>query len=336
MRHKALPSALYTTRNLKAGSIFVTEEHIMRVLISFILFVAAAAAGVSGQALDPEFIHGRDYTFERMEAKRKVRDAEDKGTIRLVAYVYRPLKNDRHEVVLFSHGSTAGMIRSPKEPGDAPPPAVIRFFVSRGYTLVAPMRRGRGESSGTYVEECAFYLGQCTLAQQLALTDRSLREALLDSNAVIDQLILGRLVARQSKILIGGISRGGFLSLVLAGERPGLVKGVINFVGGWLSVSDQYSPTDNQQRLNAQTVRLTRAAKQTGAPSIWIYAARDPFYTEVTTREFFRSWRETGAQAEYVFVADHSLPSGHGVASNATLWERQVDAFLKTIDQVKR
>lgn len=307
----------------------------MRIFMAAVLVVWAGAARGSGQALNPELVHGRDYTFARMVATRAVRDAEDKGTIRLVTYVYRPLKNDRREVLLFSHGSTGGLIRSPKEPGDWPPPSVVRFFVSRGYTFVAPMRRGRGESSGTYVEECAFYLGQCTLAQQVALTDRGLREALLDSDAVIDQLILGRLVPRQTKILVGGISRGGFLSLMLAGERPGLVKGVINFVGGWHSVSDKYPASDNKLRLDAQTVRLARAAKQTGAPSIWVYAARDPFYNESTSREFFRTWREAGGQAEYVFVAEHSLPSGHAVASDAALWGRQVDDFLKTIDPAK-
>jgi alpha-beta hydrolase superfamily lysophospholipase len=126
----------------------------MRVLIAVVLFVVGLAGPAAGQALNPEFVHGRDYTFERMTANRKVNDTKDKGTIRLVTYVYRPLKNDRHEVVLFSHGSTAGLARSPKEALDAPPAPVIRFFVSRGYTLVAPMRRGRGESSGTYVEEC--------------------------------------------------------------------------------------------------------------------------------------------------------------------------------------
>ena len=146
----------------------------MRVLIGFILFVATAAAHVSGQALNPEFVHGREYTFERMEAKRKVRDAEDTGKIRLVTYVYRPLKNDRREVVLFSHGSTGGLSRSPKEPLEAPPAAVIRFFVSRGYTLVAPSRRGRGESTGTYVEECSVYIGQCTVADQLQLGERAI------------------------------------------------------------------------------------------------------------------------------------------------------------------
>lgn len=306
----------------------------MRVFIATIMLVVTATAS-SAQALNPEFIYGRDYTFERMVARRAVHDAEDKGTIRLVTYVYRPLKNDRHEIVLFSHGSTSGMIRSPKEPGGTPPPSIIRFFVSRGYTLVAPLRRGRGESSGTYVEECAFYLGQCTLAQQAALTGRSLREAILDSNAVIDQLILGRLVSRQSKILLGGISRGGFLSLMLAGERPALVKGVINFVGGWLSVSDKYPPTDNKLRLDTQIILLTRAGKRTVAPSIWIYAARDPYYAEATSRgEFFRTWREAGGQGEYFYVTEHSLPIGHDVASDGGLWGPQVDDFMKRIGPV--
>jgi pimeloyl-ACP methyl ester carboxylesterase len=270
-----------------------------------------------------------------MEAKRKVRDAEDKDTIRLVTYVYRPLKNDRREVVLFSHGSTGGLARSPKEPLEAPPAAVIRFFVSRGYTLVAPSRRGRGESTGTYVEECSVYIGQCTVADQLALGERAIREALLDTDAVIEQLILGRLVPRESKILAGGISRGGFLSLILAGERPKLVKGVINFVGGWYGVTDRLTEAENKQRMDDQFARLSRAAKQTRAPSIWFYAARDPFYREGVPRELFRSWQDAGGQGEFVFINDHSLPSGHAVAPNAALWERQVDAFLKAVDQVK-
>jgi pimeloyl-ACP methyl ester carboxylesterase len=300
------------------------------------LLAVTVTGRAAGQALAAEFLHGRDYSFERLEATRVVQDAEDQGTIHLVAYVYRPLKDDRKEVVLFSHGSTGGLIRSPKEPGEAAPSSVIRFFVSRGYTLVIPMRRGRGESSGTYVEECAFYLGQCSLAQQVELTDRGLREAIADSDAVIDQLILGRMVPHKSKILLGGISRGGFLSLMLAGERPEIVKGVVNFVGGWHSVSDKYAAPDNKLRLEAQTTRLARAGKIAKAPSIWIYAARDPLYDEATTREFFRAWREGGGRGDYVFVTDHKLPMGHAVASDASLWEHPVDVFLKELDAAAR
>ena len=301
----------------------------MRLLLAAV-FIVAALVSASAQALNPEMIVGRDYTFERMEAKRKVHDADDHGMIRLVAYVYRPLKNDRKEVVLFSHGSTGGLVRDPKEPMD-PPRSVIAFFVSRGYTLVAPMRRGRGESGGTYVEECAFYLGKCTLAQQVELTDRSLREALRDTNAVIDQIIFGRLVPRNSKLLAAGISRGGFLSLMLAGERPQAVKAIINFVGGWHSVSARYPPADSKSRLEVQTTRLAQAGKLTSAPAIFIYAARDPFYDPNTAREFFRVWQEAGGKGEYVYITEHSLASGHLVASEEGLWKRQVDEFLKTL-----
>lgn len=308
----------------------------MRVFIVATLFIVLTAANVFGQAINPEFVHGRDYTFERMEARRKVRDAEDTGTIRLVTYVYRPLKNDRREVVLFSHGSTAGLARSPKEPLEAPPPAVIRFFVSRGYTLVAPSRRGRGESTGTYIEECSVYIGQCTVTDQLTLGERGIREALLDTDAVIDQLILGRLVPRESRILVGGISRGGFLSLILAGERPKLVKGAINFVGGWYGVTERLTALENQQRMDDQKARLIRSAKQTTAPTIWFYAARDPLYKEGVPQELFRFWQDAGGQGEFVFFKDHSLPSGHAIASNVALWESQADAFLRALEQIKR
>jgi dienelactone hydrolase len=214
---------------------------------------------------------------------------------------------------------------------DAPPRSVITFFVSRGYTLVAPMRRGRGESSGTYVEECAFFLNECTLAQQVERTEQSLREALLDTNAVIDQIILGRLVPRNSKVLAAGVSRGGFLSLMLASQRPQAVKAIINFVGGWHSVTARYPPADSKLRLEAQTVRLAQAGKLTTAPAIFIYAARDPFYDPNIPPEFFRYWQEAGGKGEYVYIAEHSLASGHMVASEERLWGRQVDGFLKTL-----
>ena len=310
----------------------------MRILIKVVLFVIASTTCALGQAINPEFVYGVDYKFESMVATRKVHDAEDKGTIRLVTYVYRPLKNDRHEVVLFSHGSTGGMASSPKEPGgtNAPPRTVVQFFVSRGYTVVAPMRRGRGESTGTYVEECSVYTGKCTNAESFALGDRAIKEALLDTDAVIGQLILGRLVRRESKILLVGHSRGGFLSLILAGERPKLIKGVVNFAGGWYGVTNRTTALENQQKMDDQKARLTRAAKRTSAPSIWFYATRDRFYKDGVAQELHRYWQDAGGQAEFVFVAQHSLPNAHLALSDPRLWEQQTDAFLKTIETVKR
>jgi dienelactone hydrolase len=282
--------------------------------------------------LNPEWVYLRDYTFERMEAKREVHDAEDNGTIRLVAYVYRPVKNDLREVVLYSHGSTASWTRSPKEQGDAPPVSVLRFFLSRGYTVVAPMRRGRGESSGTYVEECPVYAGRCSPADQVALGDRALREALQDTHAVIDQIVY-RIVPHGSKIVAAGHSRGGFLSLILAGERPQIVKGVVNFAGGWQAMNHRVTPEDHKHRVEVQTVPLSLAAKQAKAPSIWIYADRDPFYNEAGRQAILKAWRDAGGKAEYIFVTEHALPNPHAIPTNAAYWESQLDRFLKSLSR---
>ena len=304
----------------------------MRMLFGMMLLTLFAADTVWTQAVDSGFAWGRDYTFERMNATRVVNDAEDKGTIRLVVYVYRPVKNDRHKVVLFSHGSTGGLARSPKEAMDAPPIPVINFFVSRGYTLVAPMRRGRNESSGTYVEECSVFTNQCTVEDQIPRGERAMKEALADTNAVIDQLIIGKLAARETKILAAGISRGGFLSLILAGERPTLVEGVVNFVGGWIAVSDRLTDVQAKARMDDQKARLERAAKRFSGPSVWFYASRDPFYKDGVAQERHKYWTDAGGKGEFIYISDHNLQSGHVVASNPTLWSKQVQALLGKID----
>jgi pimeloyl-ACP methyl ester carboxylesterase len=304
----------------------------MRHLLAGVVLACISAAPAAAQAINPEFVFGRDYTFERLEATRAVDDAQDKGTIHLVTYVYRPVKNDRHEVALFSHGSTGGLARSPKEPGgaNALPPSVVQYLVTRGYTVVAPMRRGRGESTGTYVEECSVFTGECTVGDQVKLGERGIREALLDTNAVIDQLVLGRLAPRDAKILLVGHSRGGFLSLLLAGERPALAKAVINFSGGWYGVTDRLAPSENQQRMDDHKARLTRAAARAGVPTLWFYAARDPLIKDGVPQELLRSWLEAGGRAEFVFIAEHSLPNAHLALSDPKLWEQQADALLKS------
>jgi len=310
----------------------------LRLFLAVLVLAWTSAATASAQAVDSGFVFGRDYTFERLEATRAVDDAQDKATIRLVTYVYRPVKNDRHEVAVFSHGSTGGLARSPKEPGggNAIPPVIVQFLVTRGYAVVAPMRRGRGDSTGTYVEECSVYTGECSVADQVKLGERGIREALLDTNAVIDQLVLGRLAPRDAKVLLVGHSRGGFLSLILAGERPGLAKAVINFSGGWYGVTDRLTAAENQQRMDDQKVRLTRAAERAGVPTLWFYAARDPFYKEGVPQELRRYWQEAGGRAEFVYVAEHSMPNAHLALSDPKLWEAQADALLKAAETVKR
>ena len=257
------------------------------------LLAATTAVPQAGRPPFARFAHGVDYRFERTT----VTTGGESGA-KLVAYVYVPLKNDRREVVLFSHGSTGGGATAPDEPV-VPPRPVIEFFVSRGYTLVAPARRGRGESGGRYGEECGTWSGACTIADETALFEPGLEEAAADTMAVLDQVVLGRLAPRDSKVVFAGVSRGGFLSLLMAARRPAVAKGVLSFVGGWFSVRDDYPPELNRKRLALQRERLASAAKTVRVPTLWVYAARDPFYSGAVSRQLFEAFTGAGGNGRY-------------------------------------
>ena len=103
----------------------------MRSLTAIAIAIVITINDAQAQAINPEFVYLRDYLFEKTYATRQVDDADDKGTIRLVSYIWRPVKDDRHEVILFNHGSTAGLTRSPQEPtaADLPPGPLVRYFI---------------------------------------------------------------------------------------------------------------------------------------------------------------------------------------------------------------
>jgi pimeloyl-ACP methyl ester carboxylesterase len=304
----------------------------MKRFLSMLVLLGTSAFAQSPP--DPNaFRNGVAYTFERKFATRKVHDALDKGRISLATYIYRPMKESSHRVVLFFHGSLGGMTVDPHEPTLFMPAALTQYFVRRGFTVVYSTRRGLGESTGAFREECAFAAGRCTVAEYRALAEPGLAEAEKDSDAVIDQIIEGHEVPIGSKILFAGVSRGGFLALRVASRHPQISAGVVNFVGGWLSVGEPWDSQENAARTDLQ-LRLFKdiGAALGSVPSLWIYAARDPFYPESTTRGFFTAFQSGGGTGEYLYIPEHSLRIGHIVATEPALWSEKVDAFTATLN----
>jgi pimeloyl-ACP methyl ester carboxylesterase len=290
--------------------------------------VVACAATVTGraQAVDVDFAFGRDYLFERVFVSREVHDRYDDGKIDLSVWVYRPVRNDRHQVVLYSHGSTGGQAVSPKEPWVSEL-APMEYFVKRGYTYVVVSRRGVGESQGTYLEEVPYYPGKGTVEENTDLAPAALESAVADTSAVIDHLVLGKLSPVGAKIIFIGVSRGGFLSLVMGARRPEITAGVVNFVGGWLSINDAWPPVLNARRLKWTQDQLTEAGKTIKIPTLWLYGAADSAYTETTTRSFFASFTANGAKAEY-----HLVGKGHGIAAHPEVWSAILNRYMSELE----
>jgi pimeloyl-ACP methyl ester carboxylesterase len=287
----------------------------------------AWAAGAQAPAVNPP-INGVHYSFERLVVERQVDDDRDQGRIALVSYVYRPLQNDRGEVIVSLHGSTGGLLIDPAEPILGPAPS-LWFLLRNGFTVVVPMRRGRAESAGHYVEECPYQAGKCSLADYRELTARGLADALASTETVIEQGVLPRLKPKSGKVILWGSSRGGLLALHYAGKHPHEVAGVVAASPGWLSMSDKWPAAENDHRLQLQKRILAEAGAAYRGPTFWVYADGDPFYPEPLTRQLFAAFRATGGRGDYLQIRDHKLASGH--VPPVDLWGKDAEAFLQKL-----
>lgn len=300
-----------------------------RWLLALLAFMAASPALAEGCRVSS----GVDYSFERLEATRVVNDAHDRGTITLVAYVYRPLKQDRKAVVVYSHGSTGGFQFDPKEPQPIVHCSLKNYFLSRGYALVAFIRRGRGESTGTYVEECARYRDpSCTAAATRTMSDKALAEAVADGRSVLDQVVERRVARPGDRLVLAGHSRGAVLSFALAAERPQRVAAVLNFAGGWLGVQAGGEASDeNRRRADYHSTLFRRLGGRYAGPSLWVYAADDPLYGASVTRPFLDSYTAGGGRGTLFMPVDHGLENGHLLVQESPIWAKAADALLDPI-----
>ena len=194
------------------------------------------------------------------------------------------------------------------------------FFVERGVVVLAPMRQGRGASDGTSAE----YEGTCApdvLGPELA-------RAIEDVDAAMAYL-RGQSWADPERVLVAGQSRGGILSMVYAAERPGKVRGVINFAGGWTSQRcDESGPGFNRET-------FASAGGRTRIPMLWLYAEEDRYYSAAWIRRYHQAFVQAGGVATFrlfpAFGAD-----GHRLVDRVDLWKVAVDDFLRRLNLSSR
>jgi dienelactone hydrolase len=236
----------------------------------------------------------------------------------LEATLYRPAGNGPYPVVLFNHGSTGGGTIAPSL--TLRPSRQARFFVERGFAVLAPMRRGRGASDGAHQE----YEATCdpdVLGAGLAraIDDVDAAMAFLRAQPWVDA----------GRVLLAGQSRGGILSVAYAAQRPATVRGVVNFSGGWTGQScEQGGKSFNQATFAA-------AGGRTRLPMLWLYAEEDRYYSATWIRRYHEAFAHAGGVATF-----HLFPAfghdGHRLVDRPDIWAPAVDAFLRALNLVAR
>jgi len=128
------------------------------------------------------------------------------STYKLETTVYEPTVPNG-QVVIFNHGSTGKHADVVKK--------TIKYvnigsmFEKAGYTVIVPMRKGRGNSEGTFTEET----GSCEYGR----LQGELAEATRELGQIIDQV---KERYHVDKVILMGHSRGGLLSATYAATHP--------------------------------------------------------------------------------------------------------------------
>lgn len=243
----------------------------------------------------------------------------DGEPVKLATITYKPAGSGPFPTLIFHHGSTgrgndpSAFVR-PYEPA-----ALIQWFIERGWVVILPSRRGRGGSEGLYDEGfSATREHGYTCDEPIALAGA--QRALRDLDAITPVLLAQPFVDR-SRVVIGGLSRGGILAIAWTGRNPTVAQAAINFVGGWLADACASATSVNQT--------LLKLGVPFGHPSVWLYGENDPFYRITHSRANFAAFEAAGGRGTFHEFSPPAGLNGHQIINAPALWTSTMETYLE-------
>lgn len=240
----------------------------------------------------------------------------DQGTgqmlARLEMFVYQPSGNGPFPVLILNHGSAGGSTKT-----SIPWKRDATYWSQRGYIVLAPMRRGRGKSTGISPESEEKNCNALDWYQALPLSMQDIDAAVEFSHTLP--------LALPNSITLIGVSRGGFLSVAYSaeGRYKDQVRSVVNFVGGWVAQAEDQCPQD------FNSIAFERYGRTTKIKMLWLYGANDSFYGDVAARTYVDTFNKAGGDANFHLIT--GIPdNGHWLPEYPAKWQNLVDDFLST------
>jgi dienelactone hydrolase len=280
----------------------------------------AARTRIAGAALVALAALGSAAADDIVQPKGMVREAvwvpfrESGGSkLRLEARLIRPAAAGRYPLVVISHGS-------PRNKADAKTKTIdwadwiADDFARRGWIAATVLRRGYGHSEGAVSEG----YGSCKQPHYAAAGLASAQDLLQTVN-----YLQSRPDVDPNRVLLLGISAGGFASIAAASLHPAGLVGVINFAGGRGSVS-----TDNVCNPDDLVAAYRSYGGTVRVPSLWIYARNDLFFGPDLAQRMFTAFHTSGAPGELI-IAPPYKQDGHSLIFGQPMWRDAVYGFLK-------
>ncbi len=246
----------------------------------------------------------------------------DGDPVRLYTRICRPLGEQPAPVVVINHGTPSRAAnRKTHEPTSCDGEAA-RWFLERGYVVVAGLRRGHGASGGAYDEGAS----PCGAADFV----RSAAEASRDIDAFVEYA--ARLpFAQPNGMVVIGQSTGGWSTIGYNTTRPHpRVNAMINMAGG------RGGHVDRIPNKNCGASHMVEAAGILGqtasTPMLWVYTLNDTYFGPSLANAMYDAYVEAGGVADLAMLPPfgddgHELFFGRG---GSTIWGPLVEKYLST------
>jgi dienelactone hydrolase len=223
------------------------------------------------------------------------------GGATMVATVVRPPGEGRRPLAVINHGSPADSSQRLKM--ERPHyPSLSSWFVSRGYVVVLPERRGYGETGGAWAED----YGSCRSPDYFGAG----LQGAADIKATIDHMRGQAYVTPDRTIVIGQSAGGGR--------------------GGHQKLSDGGMG-------NCEPDALVKAAGRYGStarvPMLWLYTENDSFFEPKLARRMVDAYDAAGGRATLKALGPFGS-DGHNMAGSSSgvpLWSGPVAYFLASL-----
>lgn len=201
--------------------------------------------------------------------------------------ICRPAGDAPATLVIINHGSPPNAADRPKMRVGSCQTEAAQWFLSRGYVVALPLRRGYGETGGAWAEDT----GGCPNPDYV----RGGFETARDIDAVVNYAASLPFVRHEDAVVVGQ-SAGGWGAIAYDSAPHPKVAAFVVMAGG------RGGHMHNQRNNNCRPDLLADAAGQFGktatTPMLWIYAANDSFFAPAIARALWHSFTRAGGKAD--------------------------------------
>jgi dienelactone hydrolase len=289
----------------------------MRYWVGLLLTVAWIGAAGAQQAPGPD---GNPEGPWRMQIHWVPLDV---GGIRylLHARVCRPPGEAPARVVVIAHGSPPDAGARPGMKPVSCDSEAARWFLDRGFAVIASMRRGYGATGGYWAEGA----GKCPDVDYM----RAGLESARDIAATIEYAATLPFAKPNGMVLVGQ-SAGGWGVIAYNATPHPRVTAIVNMAGG-RGGHQEFTANSNcrPDLLAAAAGQLARGAT---TPMLWVYSDNDSYFAPAIAAALYAAYAQNGGHAEFQrpgsFGNDgHRLFFGTG---GSHVWGPMVERHLAT------